>query len=420
MSTHDVPRTSGHRTEEQQRQELEKIKKYRELEEQFYSQTSSSSFEYTPALFQLTIKLLKLNPEYFTVWNVRRHLLISSLSPKSSSGPSRSTGCSSSSSSGTTTALSGASSQSRSAETLPSPESRTAGRDGQNGTTREGEGSKSKEADKKNAAAAENDANAIQSELAFIFPLLKDYPKCYWIWNYRRWILELAIKYLPVTTARRVWEEELGLDSMMLTRDRRNYHAWAYRRYLVAKLESTELGGKSMVEEEFGYTTRMTSADLSNFSAWHNRSKLIPRLLDERGASDFERRAFFDEELGRVKEALNVGPEDQSLWFYHQYLMSSITDYVGRATIVPNLDLEERVTYVTTEIEEIEELLEDFKDVKWIYEALLEYTLSLQQLEERELDAAEKERLGLWLGKLRELDPLRNGRWDDVEVDCKL
>jgi len=121
-----------------------------------------------------------------------------------------------------------------------------------------------------------------------------------------------------------------------------------------------------------------------------------------------------------VKEALNVGPEDQSLWFYHQYLMSSITDYVGRATIVPNLDLEERVTYVTTEIEEIEELLEDFKDVKWIYEALLEYTLSLQQLEERELDAAEKERLGLWLGKLRELDPLRNGRWDDVEVDCKL
>jgi len=258
-------------------------------------QTSSSSFEYTPALFQLTTKLLKLNPEYFTVWNVRRHLLISSLSPKSSSGPSRSTGCSSSSSSGTTTALSGASSQSRSAETLPSPESRTAGRDGQNGTTREGEGSKSKEADKKNAAAAENDANAIQSELAFIFPLLKDYPKCYWIWNYRRWILELAIKYLPVTTARRVWEEELGLDSMMLTRDRRNYHAWAYRRYLVAKLESTELGGKSMVEEEFGYTTRMTSADLSNFSAWHNRSKLIPRLLDERGASDFERRAFFDE-----------------------------------------------------------------------------------------------------------------------------
>ena len=226
---------------------------------------------------------------------MRRRLLISSLSPRSSSGPSRSTACSSSSSSGTTTASSGAASQSRSAETLLSPESRTAGKDGQNGTIPEAECSQSEETDnKKNAAGAETDANVIQSELAFIFPLLKDYPKCYWIWNYRRWILELAIKHLPVATARRIWEEELGLDSMMLTRDRRNYHAWAYRRYLVAKLESAELGGQSMVEEEFDYTTRMTRVDLSNFSAWHNRSKLIPRLLDERGASDFERRAFFD------------------------------------------------------------------------------------------------------------------------------
>jgi geranylgeranyl transferase type-2 subunit alpha len=154
----------------------------------------------------------------------------------------------------------------------------------------------------KKLAAAENDMNVIQSELAFIFPLLKDYPKCYWIWNYRRWILELAIEHLPLAPARRIWEEELGLDSMMLTRDRRNYHAWAYRRYLVAKLESAELGGKSMVEEEFDYTTRMTRVDLSNFSAWHNRSKLIPRLLEERGASDDARRAFFDEGMrGRIR-----------------------------------------------------------------------------------------------------------------------
>ncbi len=60
--------------------------------------------------------------------------------------------------------------------------------------------------------------------------------KCYWMWNYRRWILDLAIERLDVATARRIWEEELGLDTNMLTRDRRNYHAWAYRRYLVAKL----------------------------------------------------------------------------------------------------------------------------------------------------------------------------------------
>lgn len=100
--------------------------------------------------------------------------------------------------------------------------------------------------------------------------------------------------------------------------------------------------------------------------------------------------------------------------------MSNVTDYVGRTTIIPNLDFKDRVTYVTAELEEIEELLEDFEDVKWIYEALLEYTLSLQRLEERQLDASEKERLVQWVAKLRELDPLRSGRWDDVEADCKL
>lgn len=100
--------------------------------------------------------------------------------------------------------------------------------------------------------------------------------------------------------------------------------------------------------------------------------------------------------------------------------MSNLTDYVGRATIIPNMDFRDRITYVMAELEEIEELLQDFDDVKWIYEALLEYTLALQRLEERQLEAAEKERLRGWLAKLRELDPLRNGRWDDVEADCKL
>ncbi|KAH8904023.1 protein prenylyltransferase [Coniochaeta sp. PMI_546] len=419
LRQHDVPRTSGFRTEEQKLQELDKIKKYRGLEDELYSQTATDNYDYTPDLFQLTTKLLKLNPEYFTVWNVRRRLLISGLLSRSSHGSSRSTASSSSSSSATTTHSSAAFSPSRSTETPPSRESQTAGRPGRNGTTAEADDG-GEDAEAERAAAAENDMNVLRSELAFIFPLLKDYPKCYWIWNYRRWILELTIRHLPVAAARRIWEEELGLDSMMLTRDRRNFHAWAYRRYLVAKLESAELGGRSMVEEEFDYTTRMTRMDLSNFSAWHNRSKLMPRLLDERGASDAARRAFFDEELGRVKEGLNVGPEDQSLWFYHQFLMSNVTDYVGRATIIPNLDFKDRITYVTTELEEIEELLEDFDDVKWIYEALMEYTLSLQRLEERQLDAAEKERLRRWLGKLRELDPLRNGRWDDVEADCKL
>ena len=131
--------------------------------------------------------------------------------------------------------------------------------------------------------------------MAFTIPLLVEFPKCYWIWNYRTWLLQQAIERLPAPAARRVWEEELGLASKMLTRDRRNFHAWGYRRNVVAQLESPVLQGGSMVEAEFEYTTKMIRVDLSNFSAWHNRSKLIPRLLDERGAGDTARKTFYDE-----------------------------------------------------------------------------------------------------------------------------
>ena len=83
--------------------------------------------------------------------------------------------------------------------------------------------------------------------------------------------------------------------SKMLTKDRRNFHAWVYRRHVVAALESRALEGRSMAEPEFEYTTRMIRVDLSNFSAWHNRTQLIPRLLEERGADDAARQKFLDD-----------------------------------------------------------------------------------------------------------------------------
>jgi geranylgeranyl transferase type-2 subunit alpha len=123
------------------------------------------------------------------------------------------------------------------------------------------------------------------------------FPKCYWIWNYRLWLLEEGNKRLEPETARGLWEKELGLVGKMLTRDNRNFHGWAYRRKVISELESRKLHGKSMVEAEFDYTTKMIKSSLSNFSAWHNRSKLIPRLLDERNAGSASRRQFLDDGL---------------------------------------------------------------------------------------------------------------------------
>lgn len=144
------------------------------------------------------------------------------------------------------------------------------------------------------AKAEQDDFEVIKSELGFTVPLLMEFPKCYWIWKYRAWLLQQAIERLDAPVARRIWEEELGLDTKMLTKDRRNFHAWGYRRNVVSHLESAILNGKSMVEAEFEFTTKMIRVDLSNFSAWHNRSKLIPRLLDERGADDADKKKFFD------------------------------------------------------------------------------------------------------------------------------
>ena len=135
----------------------------------------------------------------------------------------------------------------------------------------------------------------IEADLDFIFPLMVEYPKCYWIWKYRLWLLEEGNTRLEPNTAKELWNRELLLVGKMLARDNRNFHGWGYRRRIVSELESSTLDGTSMVESEFEYTTKMLKASLGNFSAWHSRSKLIPRLLDERNASDEERRRFLDD-----------------------------------------------------------------------------------------------------------------------------
>ncbi|PQE17173.1 hypothetical protein CJF32_00009024 [Rutstroemia sp. NJR-2017a WRK4] len=291
--------------------------------------------QYTLEVLELTSKLLSKNPEYYTIWNVRRRLLIYGLFSKSSESSSQSAHPSSSTSVHGESSTPGAKSSSStlntsttSNTTQPDPKSPNHGKIG---TVHE----------------------LIQADLDFIFPLMVGWPKCYWIWNYRLWLLKQANERLEAQVARRLWERELVLVGKMLTRDSRNFHGWGYRRTVVSQLESPELNGSSMIESEFEYTTRMITRELKNFSAWHNRSKLIPRLLDERKATDAERRQFLDD------------------------------------------------------------------DCKWVYNALLEYTLAVCEMEERLPGHDEVEDCKAWLSQLRKLDPMREGRWNDLEKSLK-
>jgi geranylgeranyl transferase type-2 subunit alpha len=222
----------------------------------------------------------------------------------------------------------------------------------------------------------------------------------------------------------------------MLTRDRRNFHAWGYRRHVVAQLESPLLNGQSLVEPEFQYTTDKIRQDLSNFSAWHNRSQLITRLLDERNADDESRKVFLDQgkhlhyvllstadfilELELVDEGLNVGPEDQSLWYYHQFLVLNLADSASSRQIAPNLTVNDRKLYIDREVTNIKDLLEDYRDVKCIYEALIEYAMALVQLIGQPLGLEKQSEVASWLDNLKKLDPMRNGRWHDLEKQLGL
>lgn len=198
---------------------------------------------FTHELLDATSTLLKQNPEYYTVWNYRR-LIMRHLFDES----------------------------------------------GKRNVVSEGNHYETQ--------SAESIAQLISNDLAFLFPLLRKFPKCYWIWNYRLWLLNEASKLLPGESSPEFWSRELTLVGKMLNQDSRNFHGWGYRRIVVTALETNQKKTKelsqSMTEQEFQYTTRMIQVNLSNFSAWHNRSKLIPKLLNEQEADETARQKFLD------------------------------------------------------------------------------------------------------------------------------
>lgn len=323
--------------------------------------------DFTNPTFQSTSALLTQNPEYYTIWNFRRVILQNYISAELSKDPS----------------------------SLPPSDLQAA--------------------EAANHTPAQHEILLLlREDLAFLIPLLKQYPKCYWIWNHRAWLLATATEHLPCRPAIELWKGELGLVTKMLGLDPRNFHGWGYRRDVVAHLE--RLGGESMVETEFEYATKMIQGNLSNFSAWHYRSQLIPPLLSARRASAGERRQFLAAEFDLITKALYTDPYDQSLWFYHQYLMATLDP--ANAQAVPILDpcgRAERLRYLEQEIQSLREMLDGAEDCKYIYQALLDYARRYRDLGAGTAAVTMQEMRG-WLSELRKIDPLREGRWRDLEA----
>jgi geranylgeranyl transferase type-2 subunit alpha len=240
-------------------------------------------------------------------------------------------------------------------------------------------------------------------------------------------LLQRAESLLGADAARKLWAGELQLINKMLHADSRNFHAWGYRRFVVSQIErlgssTSELtdASLSLAQSEFDYTTKMIKTNLSNFSAWHNRSQLIPRILRERNADAEARRAFLASELELICEAINTDPFDQSIWFYHQYLMSTISPSCSPGNlIVQDLTNGERQKYYENEMEYIREILEDEADCKWIYEGLLGLAETYLEVDAGTGAVTTKD-LRAWLAELNRLDTLRRGRWEDLERRLRL
>ncbi|KAK6436447.1 Rab geranylgeranyltransferase [Oleoguttula sp. CCFEE 5521] len=390
MASHGVPRVSGTASTDKsaaaREKEQRQITEYKALENNVTDRIKSKDF--SNDTFQATSRLLQQNPEYHTVWNYRRILLQDVFRRELASGNSAVI----------------------------------------NVQANEGQDGDALAASKAGLTLAQQEISLLLSEdLAFLIPLLKQYPKCYWIWNHRAWLLAKATELLPVQTASQMWRGELALVSKMLALDSRNFHAWSYRRSTVQQIEQLEL--KSLAEDEFAYTTKMVNTNLSNFSAWHNRGQLLPRLLHERQATDQARKGMFDAEMELITRALYTDPYDQSLWFYHQYLMSTldaasslVIDTHTRHTNIIALPISDatRMSYLEQELASIEDMLDGAEDCKYVYQALLEYSQRLDHLAGGSRVNVSTSKMGDWLDQVRKLDPLREGRWTDLATSLKL
>lgn len=232
----------------------------------------------------------------------------------------------------------------------------------------------------------------ILDELAMTMAALRRHPKVYWIWNHRRWCLE-NVPNGPGAEGesnfsswrKETWEKEMTVLEKMLDADPRNFHAWDYRRYILANMP-VQRSDKA----ELSYTTRKIESSMSNFSAWHHRSKVLSSLWNG-GELDAARSREGEFEL--VRNAMYTDPDDQGIWLYHRWLVGSDS---GKGVL-------ER------EISAIEELLEEQPDSKWCIESIVYYKgLLLKQYGGNERLRRE------YLEYLGRLDELRRRRYQEL------
>lgn len=310
--------------------EKEKLKAYLDLEKQIMDMKEAN--EWSQAAFQLTEQFLSTNPEHYTIWNYRRDIFTNLIFRE---------------------------------------------------------------------RAPEESHKLLFSDLGFTTTALKKYPKVYWIWNHRQWCLENMPdgpgdandegKEGKDGWRMAAWSQEMIIVEKMLSMDARNFHAWNYRRYILAHCPPLL---KRTDAEELAYTTRHIEKNHSNFSAWHQRSLVYAKIWSERPEKKAD---VLDAEFELVKQALWMAPDDQSGWMYHRWLIGNGDD----------------PTILEREIGVIEELLEEEPESRWCLNSLVHYKrLLLRHRPEKAVQITSESRSSL--EKLAKIDTMRQRRYTDI------
>ena len=86
--------------------------------------------------------------------------------------------------------------------------------------------------------------------------------------------------------------------------------------------------------------------------------------------------------------------------------------YAG-SSMAPDLSKDERLDYVSKQIESLLDMLDGAEDCKWIYQSLLQ--LCVVHRDNSGTWPTQKQDMPKWTEELRKLDPLRAGRWIDLK-----
>lgn len=197
------------------------------------------------------------------------------------------------------------------------------------------------------------------SELAFSEAILCKVRKSYSVWFHRKWIFQSIHNVVDEPEqCIGLFNKELNLCGRLLDEDDRNFHCWNHRAAILAllvasrhrgelvqkvvfplseELRRTALGGtkdnqlstsearlslssrSSVLLLNREYSRNLINRNFSNFSAWHLRMKTQEAYGDTRVENALE--LHHAQELDLLEQGLYTEPNDESLWTYYNWFV---------------------------------------------------------------------------------------------------